>query len=50
MHLKLRREHKEGYMEEKARWGLDYRIVNQIMGSLEGGYSLFQRCVNLDAQ
>lgn len=39
MHLKLRREHKGNYMKwEKARWGLDYRIV-KIMCSLEGGYA-----------
>ena len=35
---------------EKARPGLDYRLVNMITRSLEGGCSLFQRPVNLDAQ
>ena len=25
--------------EEKARWGLDYRIVNEIMCSPEGDYA-----------
>ena len=30
---------------EKARWRSDYRRVNKIMYSLEGGYGSFQRCV-----
>ena len=31
MHLKLRRDLKEGHMEVKrARWGLDYRTVNRF--------------------
>lgn len=34
MHLNLRKR-------ENVRQGLDYRIVNKIMGSLEGGCSFF---------
>ena len=29
---------------------VDYRMVNKILCLLEGGYRLFQKCVNLDAQ
>lgn len=53
MHLVLRREHKEDYTEvggSTARWGMDYRIVNKITCSLEGGYGLFQRYVHLDVK
>lgn len=47
IHLKLRREVHLRW--EKVKRGLDYRRVNKMMCSLEGDYSLFQRCVNLDA-
>ena len=40
MHLELRREGKEDYTKVvKARWGMDYKIVNKIMCPLEGGFS-----------
>lgn len=32
------------------RWGLDYRIANKITCSVETGYGVFQKCVDLDAQ
>ena len=51
MHLKLRREDKRDSMgvgESKVE--LDWRIADKIMCSLEGGYHLFQKCVNIDAQ
>ena len=45
--MKLRKECKKITLRwEKARVGLDYRIVKKIMCLLEGGYSLFQKCVN----
>lgn len=51
VHLKLRRELKEDYMEAgEARQGLIYRIVNKIICFFEDGYGLFERCINLDAQ
>ena len=34
----------------KAKWELDYKIINKMMCFLEGANSLFPRCVNLDAQ
>lgn len=34
----------------KSKAGLDYRIVNKVLCEIESGYSLFHRCVNLDAQ
>ena len=38
MHLKLRREHKEDTRRwQKAKQGLNYRIVNKIACSLKGG-------------
>ena len=51
MHLKLKREVRTiTWRWDKARWELDYRIVNKIMCSLESAYDLFQKCVILDAQ
>ena len=34
----------------KAKQVLDYRIVNKITCSPEGGYRLTLRCINLDPQ
>lgn len=35
MYLELKREERKITRRwEKARWGLDYRIINKIMGSL----------------
>ena len=51
VHLTLWRKGKEDFMGvDKARQGLDYRIVNKIMCSLEDSQILFQKPVNLDAQ
>lgn len=52
MLLRVWSEYKEDYMEvrKKVRRGLDYRIVNKVMCFLESSYSLYQKCVNLDAQ
>lgn len=40
---------KEDYFLQ-VRWGLDYWIVNKVMGALEGGYAYFKGVVNLDAR
>ena len=51
MRLELRRElRKITWRCEKSKVGLDYRIVNKTMCSLEGGYGIFQMCVNPEAQ
>ena len=51
LHSELRRElRKITWRWEKSKVGLDYRIVNKIMCSLEGGYGIFQMCVNPEAQ
>lgn len=50
MHLKSRRERKKDDTSVgKSGVGMDYRTVS-FLCSLEGGYSSFQRRVNLDAQ
>ena len=47
LHSELRRElRKITWRWEKSKVGLDYRIVNKMMSSLEGGYGIFQMCVN----
>lgn len=59
MHLERRRDFKEDYARrEKARQGLDGRVVTQMMCSREGGYTskglerrillACQSCANLD--
>ena len=41
VHLNLRREQKKDYKKAgESRWGLDYRILNKVMCSLEGSHPL----------